>query len=81
MAESNASKELKETLYLNRKNGGLRLSEEEIRKAEEYAEGYKRFLDAGKTEREAVSASIAMAEEKGFVPYEYGKKYAPGDRV
>ena len=42
-------------------------SEEEIRKAEEYAEGYKRFLDAGKTEREAVSASIAMAEEKGFV--------------
>ena len=43
------AKELKEALCLNRKNGGLRLSEKEIRKAEKYCEGYKKFLDAAKT--------------------------------
>lgn len=79
--QENSVKDLKEQLYLNRKNGGIRLSEEEVRQAEAYAEGYKQFLNNGKTEREACTAAIAMAESRGFVPFEYGKKYAPGDRV
>ncbi len=81
MSEKSQAKLLKEKLYLTRKNGALRLSEEQTKEVEAYAEAYKKFLDAGKTEREVTATAIAMAEEKGFVPFEYGKKYAPGDRV
>jgi len=45
------------------------LFEKEREKAEEvfsYAEGYKAFLDAAKTEREAVAELILAAKEKGF---------------
>ena len=31
-----------------------------------YAKGYMSFLDAAKTEREAVDVSIRMAKEKGY---------------
>lgn len=79
--EKNAAKELKERLALNRKHCGLLLSEKEVKKAEEYCEGYKRFLTEGKTEREACAYAVQLAEKEGFVAYEYGKKYKPGDRV
>ena len=36
----------------------------------DYAEGYKAFIDAAKTEREAVEESIAIAEKAGFSAYE-----------
>ena len=32
----------------------------------DYAEGYKAFLDEGKTERDAVDAIVRMAEAKGY---------------
>lgn len=79
--EKLSAKELQEKLFMQRKNGGLILSDEEIKAAEEYCEGYKRFLDNGKTEREAAATAIKLAEEKGFVPFEYGKKYQAGDKV
>ncbi len=47
----------------------------------DFAEGYKSFLDQAKTEREAVAFAVALAEKNGFVPFEYGKKYAPGDKI
>lgn len=40
-----------------------------------YAEGYKKFLDAAKTEREAVSVLIGMARDNGF------SEWKPGDPV
>jgi len=78
---SESTKKLEKEILSKPQNGGVRLSEEEVKRAEEYAQGYKSFLDAGKTEREATSAAIQMAEKKGFVPFEYGKKYAPGDKI
>ena len=75
------AQELKEKLFLQRKNGGLLLSEEDLADVQAYCEGYKRFLDNAKTEREAVTETIKMAEANGFVPYEIGKAYAPGDKV
>ena len=45
---------------------------EQIDAAYEYAKNYMKYLDASKTEREAVSTSIAMAEEQGYVPYTFG---------
>ena len=44
-----------------------------------YAEGYKAFLDAAKTEREAVRRGIEMAEAAGFTAYELGDELKPGD--
>ena len=43
-----------------------------------YAEGYKAFLDAAKTEREAVRRGIEMAEAAGFTAYELGDELKPG---
>ncbi len=47
---------------------------EELEKAFEYSKGYMKFLDAAKTEREAVKYALAEAEKHGFVPYDFGDK-------
>ena len=49
-----------------------RFGNEELAKAFEYAKGYIAFLDAAKTEREAVKYAIAEAKKQGFVPYNFG---------
>lgn len=41
-------------------------SEEEIRKAMDFSEDYKTFMDNSKTERESVSEIVKMAEAKGY---------------
>ena len=74
-------KELKEKLFLNRKNGLSVASEETVNSAYAYADGYKKFLDNAKTEREAAKTAFLMAEKKGFVPFEIGKEYKAGDKV
>ena len=74
-------KELKSKLFLERKNGRLTADDSVLEKADSYCEGYKAFLDAAKTEREAVSEAVKMAERKGFVPFEQGKKYEKGAKV
>ena len=81
MAEKSKSEELKESLFYKRKNGRLVSSEEVLKKAEDYCDGYKSFLNSAKTEREAVKTAIAMAENKGFTEFVYGKQYAAGDKV
>ena len=58
-----------EELFYNKKPGFDRTGWE---KASEYAEGYKTFLDMGKTERDAVTAMIELAQEAGFAPYRRG---------
>ena len=49
-----------------------RFGSDELAKAFEYAKGYMAFLDAAKTEREAVKYAIAEAIKQGFVPYNFG---------
>ncbi len=53
---------------------------EQIDAAYEYAKDYMKYLDASKTEREAVSTSIAMAEEQGYVPYTFGMDMQVGGK-
>ena len=74
-------KKLKEKLFLNRKNGRISTDDETLKLADNYANGYKKFLDAAKTEREAVKTAIQMAQQKGFEPFEIGKEYRAGDKV
>jgi len=53
---------------------------EVVAKAFEYAEGYKKYLDLGKTERECITESVKMAEKYGFTEYKFGDKLAAGDK-
>ena len=46
-----------------------------------YAEGYKTFLDEGKTEREVCSYVVAEAEKQGYKPFTFGTKLKAGDKV
>ncbi len=48
--------------------------------AYEYAKGYVQFLDAAKTEREAVSEGVKMAEAAGYRPYRFGDAMKAGDQ-
>ena len=45
-----------------------------------YATDYVKFLDAAKTEREAVIESIARAEAAGYRPYSFGMPMKAGDK-
>lgn len=78
---SDAVKDLREKLFYEKKNGILKADDATLVEMQEYCEGYKAYLDAAKTEREAVATAICLAEEKGFVPFVIGKKYNAGDKV
>ena len=71
----------KDALFLEKKNGYDLLDEAALAEMESYCEGYKAFLDAAKTEREAVDEAIAQARVQGFVPYERGMALKAGDKV
>ncbi len=82
MAEKKSQAEqLKEKLFYEKKHSTLVMSEQEQKKADKYCEGYKSFLDAGKTEREAAATAVAMAEKAGFAPFDKHASYKPGDKV
>ena len=47
----------------------------------DYAEGYKTFIDEGKTEREACAFAVEAAKAHGYVPFEFGMQLKAGDKV
>ncbi len=73
--------ELKASLLAAPKNGFARLSAEERAEMEAYAKGYMSYIDAAKTEREAVSWTIETAKQHGFVEFVPGMQLKPGDKV
>lgn len=75
------AKELKEKLFANRANGGKALSVGELAQCEDFAEGYKVFLDKCKTERENVSFVLKKALSLGFTQFDRSVKYNPGDKI
>lgn len=81
MSQAQKSEELKERLFYKRKNGRLYADEETVKQADDYCEGYKRFLNQAKTEREAVKTAIRMAEQRGFTAFSFDKQYSAGDKV
>lgn len=60
-------KKLKKDLMRERRHIWPQLSDNERKEMFAYAEGYKKFLDMAKTEREAVDIISKMAREHGFV--------------
>ena len=79
--KNNALKELKEKLFLSRKNGHRLINDEYESKISAFAEDYKNFLDTAKTEREATCEAVKMLESNGFVEYKKGMKLKAGDRI
>ena len=79
--EKSKAAALKEKLFLTRKNGCVRVSEEEMISADEFCEEYKSFLNCAKTEREAVNYAIETAEKAGFTEYDRNRTYQAGDKV
>ncbi len=51
-----------------------------VNEAYEYAKGYVRYLDAAKTEREAVTEGIKLAVAAGYRPYTFGESLKAGDK-
>ena len=72
---------LQEQLVHKPESSGIRMSEQEIAKAFDFCEGYKSFLDAGKTERECVDWAVSLLEENGYRPFDAQKTYRPGDKT
>lgn len=72
---------LQEKLVFKPESSGIKMSDEEIAEAFAFCEGYKEFLDAAKTEREATDWTVALLEKEGFTPFDPDKKYCAGDKV
>ncbi len=54
---------------------------EQIEAAGAFCEGYKEFLNRGKTERECVSMAVELLKKAGYTEFDPEKNYMPGDKV
>jgi len=81
MPEKTQADLLREQLFRRQKHACEVMDAAQIAEADEFCEGYKRYLDLCKTERECASWTIARAEKIGFVPFEEGKAYEPGAKI
>ena len=70
--ENSKAEELKKELFYDPKHAAELISDAEIKKADKFCEDYKAFLNASKTEREAVKTIIKRAESLGYVPFSTG---------
>ena len=68
-------------MLYKRESGWKDLSAERKEEIFAFSEGYKQYLDTGKTERKCVAEAIRLAEEKGFVAVESKEILEPGDKV
>ncbi len=84
MADKNVAAELEARLGFKKANFYEKAqkdgNEAIVRAAYDYAPGYMAYLDAAKTEREAVKVSIEMAEREGYVPYTFGQTLVTGGK-
>lgn len=79
--EKSEVKELKEKLFYKKANVASDLSNNDIRRADEFCETYKHFLDVAKTERESVKEAIRLAKEHEFKEYNSKEQYKAGDKI
>ena len=54
---------------------------EQIEEAAAFCEGYKAFLDEGKTERECVKKAVELLKAAGYAEFDTQGSYQPGDKV
>ena len=73
--------ELKKELCYKPKHAAAVISDEDIKKADEFCEGYKTFLNGAKTEREATEIVKEEAIKRGFSEFDPYKQYKAGEKV
>ena len=81
MENKTTAEALKEKLFYTPVHAAAKLPAAEIAAADSFCEGYMRFLDAAKTEREAVNEALLLARANGFCRYEPGTYYPPGSKI
>jgi aspartyl aminopeptidase len=74
-------KELMEELSYERKSAYLKMTESEKKEMNELCDGYRVFLNSGKTERECVKEAVKMAKASGFLELDSVDSLKPGDKV
>lgn len=72
---------LQEKLFMKKKHTAEVIDDAEYEKAMNFAEGYKKFLNENKTEREVAKFVVSLAEEHGFTAFNKFGKYKAGDKV
>ena len=73
-------KEMLDKLSYKKQNVFETASAEKVKNIFDYSEGYRKYLDNSKTEREAVETSLEMLKKAGFSEYKLGDKLAVGDK-
>ena len=74
-------KDYRKELFYEKKNGYDSMDAAAREAMEAYCEGYKAYLNDSRTEREAVTNAIRLAEREGFVEYKPGMSLKAGDKV
>ena len=78
--EKSVGEQKQEELCYKKKNYFEIADSDTRKKMFDYAEGYKQFLNAGKTERESVEITISIVKKHGFSEYHFGDKLSAGDK-
>lgn len=79
--EKSTVEKLQEKLLYKPTHSALVMTEEQIKQADSFCDGYIDFLNSAKTEREVAAFVKDIAVSKGFVEFDNTKKYNPGDKV
>ncbi len=79
--EKTVAETLKEQLFYKPTVASESMDETAVKAADAYCVGYAAFLDAAKTEREAVDEGVRIAKANGFTVFEPGKALKAGDKV
>ncbi len=75
------NEELREKLFYTAEHACKKISDDELKTADSFAEGYKKFMSACKTEREVVNFVKDLAYKNGFVNFDPKASYNAGDKV
>ena len=68
-------------LAYKRTNVYEKADEKRMKEIFDYAEGYRKFIDGAKTEREACDYVAKAAEAHGYKSFRFGEKLKAGDKV
>lgn len=75
------NEELREKLFYEPEHACKRMSDDEIKTADAFAEGYKKFMTDCKIEREVVEFAVDLASKNGYVAFDNKASYKAGDKV
>lgn len=82
MSEKTEAQKLKELLFNKKENGVDFMSDEELKRCDDFCEEYKKFLFENKTEREFAESARELAEKNGFTEFDkFGGELPAGKKV